>query len=315
MAVKRDEIVQLLRERVLAGLASGRLTRGDRLASARDAAAEMDVDPRVVLAAYRVLAADGLVELRERSGIFVAAPPRPSGTPILSAPWVVDVLTEAVTRGVPAAEVPRWLRLSLESVRMRALVVALTVDQTAGMASELHDSFGVEAVGMESERVLAGAALPPGHPFDFVVTTTGSHAAGQHAATLADAPLIVAGVRTDLIGGEWRSLLGTPAYVVVADARFGDNVRNFFRDTPGAANLHVLVAGRDDMSVIAPGAPTYLTRAARDRLAGTVMPGRAVTSARVFDAASVRDILQFVVRANLAAIERRQTQSRPAGPR
>src|SRR4051812_16417302 len=200
LAGKRDDIAQQLRDRVLTGLSSGRLARGDRLPSARDVAAELDAAPRVVLAAYRVLAADGLVEPRERSGIFVSAPPRPTGVPILSAPWVVDVLTEAVTRGVPALEVPRWLRLTLESERLRALVVAATIDQVAGMVGELRDSFGVEAVGMEADRVAAGAALPRGAPFDFVVTTQGSAEAGRTAATAAGAPVLVAGVRTDLIG-------------------------------------------------------------------------------------------------------------------
>jgi DNA-binding transcriptional regulator YhcF (GntR family) len=307
LVAKRDDIIHLLRERVLGGLASGRLVRGDRLSSARDVAAELGADPRVVLAAYRVLAADGLVELRERSGIFVAALPRPNGVPILSAPWVVDVLTEAVTRGVPAMEVPRWLRLTLESERLRALVVSTTIDQIAGMVGELRDSFGVEAVGIEADRVLAGGALPRGARFDFVVTTQGSIDAGRKAAEVADAPLLVTGVRTDLIGGEWRTLLGALAFVVVADPRFADTVRTFFSDTPGVDNLRVLVVGHDDLSTVPAGAPTYLTRAARERLAGTALPGRSVTSARVFDASSVREILTVVVRANLAALERRPT--------
>jgi DNA-binding transcriptional regulator YhcF (GntR family) len=311
LVAKRDDIVQQLRERVLSGLASGRLARGDRLASARDVAAELGADPRVVLAAYRVLASDGLVELRERSGIFVSAPPRPTGVPILSAPWVVDVFTEAVTRGVPAMEVPRWLRLTLESVRLRALVVAATIDQVAGMVGELRDSFGLEAVGMESDRVLAGVAPPRGATFDLVVTTQGSAEAGRKAADAAGVPLLVAGVRADLIGGEWRALLGAPAFVVVVDARFGEAVRGFFKETPGSHNLRFLVLDQDDLSVIPAGAPTYLTRAARDRLAGGPLPGRAVTSARVFDAASVREILSVVVRANLAVLERRQ----PTEPR
>ena len=307
MAAKRDDIANQLRERVLSGLASGRLTRGDRLPSARELAVELDADPRVVLAAYRVLAGDSLVELRQRSGIFVAAPPRPVGVPILSAPWIVDVLTEAVTRGVPAMEVPRWVRLSLESVRLRAVVVAATIDQVAGMVGELRDSFGVEATGVEGGNVTASAIS--GRAPDFVVATAGSAAEARVAAEAFGAPLLIAGVRTDLIGGEWRKLLGTPVFVVVADARFGETVRAFFADTPGVANLTILVAGRDDVSTIPANAPTYLTRAARDRLVGATLPGRSVTSARVFDASSVREILGFVVRANLAAIERRQASA------
>src|SRR5688500_9384713 len=60
-----------LRQRIVAGLHLGTLNAGDRLQSVRQVATEFGVNPRVVMAAYRQLAAEGLVRMRSRSGVFV----------------------------------------------------------------------------------------------------------------------------------------------------------------------------------------------------------------------------------------------------
>src|SRR5438128_1594412 len=65
---RRTEIAEVMRRRVLGGVASGTLRRNDRLPSARELASEFDVDPRLVLSAYRVLSREGIVEIRRRSG-------------------------------------------------------------------------------------------------------------------------------------------------------------------------------------------------------------------------------------------------------
>ncbi len=315
MARRREDITELLRQRVLGALSSGTLSRGDRLPSTRELAAELEADPRVVLAAYRTLAADGLVELRPRSGIYVAAPARAAGVPILSAPWIVEILAQAVARDIPAVETPNWFRLAIESVRLRAFVAATTIDQVVGMVGELRDGFGVEASGLSDEQLrgFADGQLPAAvRRADLVVTTQAMEATVRAAVASLGVPIVVAGVRTDLIGSEWRTLLAAPTYVVVCDARFGYSVREFFSDTPGSANLRVVVLGRDDPSTIPGDATVYLTRAAREHLAGRLLPGRIVESARVFDAESVRAILDIVVRANLAALERRGGVGAPA---
>ena len=68
----REGIAEVLRGRILRGLHSRSLASGDRLPSARELGAEFDIDHRVVLAAYRELASEGLIELRQRGGIYVA---------------------------------------------------------------------------------------------------------------------------------------------------------------------------------------------------------------------------------------------------
>src|SRR5512133_537034 len=134
---RRVEIADLMRRRVLGGVAVGTLRRHDRLPSARELAAEFDVDPRLVLAAYRVLAREGLVDIRRRSGIYVAGTPSVPGGPVVVADgWVVDVLFAGIERGLAAPRLGDWLRRCVTTRRLRAAVVALAYDQLEGLCGE-----------------------------------------------------------------------------------------------------------------------------------------------------------------------------------
>jgi DNA-binding transcriptional regulator YhcF (GntR family) len=116
MPHRRDAISDALRQRLVTGLHLGVLRQGDRLPSVRALAAEFDADPRVALAAYRVLEAEGLVEVRARSGIYVARTAASGGEMLPQlAEWVVGVLVEALSRGVPAVEFPERVRRCLET--------------------------------------------------------------------------------------------------------------------------------------------------------------------------------------------------------
>ena len=64
--------VGVLRQRIAGGLQRGAMQPGDRLPPTRELSADLAADPRVVSAAYRTLADEGLVEIRPRAGVFVA---------------------------------------------------------------------------------------------------------------------------------------------------------------------------------------------------------------------------------------------------
>jgi DNA-binding transcriptional MocR family regulator len=68
MPARREQIREILRQRVISGLHLGILSPGERLPSARDTARELGADYRVVVAALRALERDGLVEVRPRVG-------------------------------------------------------------------------------------------------------------------------------------------------------------------------------------------------------------------------------------------------------
>ena len=111
MPSRRAAIAETLRQRVVAGLHLGTLEPGHRLPSLRVLGAELRTDPRVVMAAYRQLAAEGLVRLRPRSGVFVEAPPRRDEEMLPEvAAWVVDVFLRGLSRDIPRLDHPVPLR-------------------------------------------------------------------------------------------------------------------------------------------------------------------------------------------------------------
>lgn len=307
-------MVETLRRRVLRGVHAGALSPGDRLPSARELERDFDTDHRVILAAYRQLATEGLVELRQRGGIYVAGRASDGSVPAPPEGWLIELFAQGVAREVPLPELHEWLRRAAGTVRLRAAVVASTADQSTGLARELRDDYGIDSV-LVDPSVLADAARAPGGAGDApsevrhadLLVTTEAHAerVGALAAALGK-PCVATMVRPDLIGAEWRLLLKRPVYVLVADAHFVDALRKFFADTPGAENLRPLVVGRDDLDVIPEDAPTYVTRSARDALGDTPIRGQILPTARVFSADAARQLITFVVRTNLDALTARR---------
>lgn len=306
MAVSRELIVDTLRGRVLRGLQAGTLEPGERLPASRDLAAEFDVDYRLVIAAYKTLADEGLVELRPRGGIYVASAGAPQGgIPALPERWLAELLTEALAREIPGPELHEWLRRSVETLRLRAVVITTTLDQGYGLCRELRDDFGMDADALLADAVRASDETPlPLRRADLILTTD-AHAdwVGTRASELRK-PVIVIQVRPELAGGEWALLLRRPVYAVVASVEFGEMLRRFYAAVPGIENLHVVVHGRDDLQQIPPGAPTYVTQRVRAQLGDTRIPGRILPAARTIAASSAREIFSFIVRSNIEAMSR-----------
>ena len=73
---------------------------------------------------------------------------------------------------------------------------------------------------------------------------------------------------------------------------------------PEVQNLRILVVGRDDMTTIPEGAPTYITQRARKGVAEVALRGRIMPAARTISSESARELFAFIVRSNLAAMSR-----------
>ena len=230
----KDAIAELLRGRVLRGLHARALVSGDRLPSARELGAELDTDHRVVLAAYRELADEGLVELRQRGGIYVAR--RDDALiPTPGVDWMVDTLIQGLGREVPIVEFHDWFRRAVGTLRLHATVVQGSHDQIAGMCRELFDDYGLEAAGLDAADLAEPSAtlIADLRRTDLLVTTPGYESLVRRVGERIGVPVVVADVRPDLLGGEWRMLLRQPVYVTAPRSDAVEVVRELMGKIPG----------------------------------------------------------------------------------
>ena len=318
---RRQGITDALRQRLLGALASGALRDGARLPSTRELARDLKADPRVVAEAYRALAGEGLVELRPRSGVFLStrSAPGAGGAPQGATPhWLAEVIADGIRRGVPATALADAFDAATRTRSLTGAVIAATADQASGLARELRDDFGVQAIGILAEDLPGFEEdeldeLPRGLTRAHLLV--GTERTDPHVSRLADRlgiPHVTIDMRPDLLSPDWRLLLTRVTYAVIADARFATLVHTFVDGAEGARNLRVLVAGQDDLSVIPPDAPTYITEAARERIGRHRLPGRLVTPARTLSDTSTRAIALAVVQAQLAPARGRGARRAPA---
>jgi DNA-binding transcriptional regulator YhcF (GntR family) len=310
MPRRRGAITTALRQRVVAGLHLSVLKQGDRLPSVRTLALELDADPRVVLAAYRQLEVEGLVEVRARSGSYVAQTVV-SASEMLpqTAGWVVDVLVQALSRGVPAIEFPERVRRCLETLRLRTVCIECNTDQIADLCEELRRDYGLDTSGVDTATLKAEEVPYEVRRADLLVTTRFHAGDVQRLAERLEKPWIVVSLRTDFLTETARLLEQGPVYFVATDPRFADKLRLTFASTAHSDNLRPLIVGRDDLAQIPEGAPTYVMQAARAELGDLPLLTRVIPAPRVFSSDSARELLSFIVRSNLAAIAAQEARS------
>nr|MBA3659255.1 GntR family transcriptional regulator [Gemmatimonadales bacterium] len=211
---RRAQIADLLRTRLFTGLHLGLLRHQGRLPSVRELARELDANPRVVLAAYRTLAQEGLVELRSRSGVFMApAGRRNHATADGRSDWMVDVLVQGLTRGMSAPILAEGLQRCLETLRLHAVVVECNEDQLYSVPAELKRDFGLETTAIDVAALDQGGR-PPAllRRADLLVTTPFHKTAVERLADSLGTPKIVITMCTDLFTEVGRLLSTMPVY-------------------------------------------------------------------------------------------------------
>jgi DNA-binding transcriptional regulator YhcF (GntR family) len=300
MAAARPDIVEALRQRFFSGLHLGLLSPGQRLPSIRELAEELHVDRRIILAAYRELEREGLVELRERSGIFFApgATPAPKRVSALEE-WTVDVLHSAVTRNITVPGFRELLLAHTETRDLRVACIECNDDQTAALCAEVRTEYGLETDAFDVDALLDDRT--PARTLaraDLLVTTPFHAGEVQELAARAKKPWIAITYRADVFAEIARLLPLGPVYFVVTDPRFARKVHKIYANSDASQNLRVLLAGVDEVSAIPVDAPVYLTRTARGRLGGDALLARVAPEMRSFSPESARQLLLFLVTTN-----------------
>lgn len=296
-----DELRQRLRRRIVGQVHVGRLGPGHRLPSIRRLAAEWDVDHRALAAAYRSLEADGLVEVRAGSGVYVA-PAGPEGTLPDTERWLAEVLVEGWTRRSSRGETGRLVE-RCTATRLQCAVVESNEDSMVALAAELEDHFSLEVVRVEIEP--DAGALDPSllTEVDLVATSVFHADLARRAAGEAKKPVVVSVVNPELADALDRRLSRGSVTGVIADPRFRARGEAFLAETSHAGR--VCFVDVDQLAFAMPEvdledtANVLITRAARRRLG---MPEYHLVPppATVVSIATARELSRLIVRLALA---------------
>lgn len=306
-----DALSDRLRDRILNALHLGQLRPGDRLPSIRTLWREMGVDHRVVAQAYRTLEQEGLVEVRGRSGVYLA-PQDQFGGELLAetARWLAGVLVEAWKRRMSILDMPDLVRRCTQSVRLRCLCVESNVDQMTAYMSELEEQFGLDPM----PHYISPVPLPrPDRSVEFhavedalrqvdLVVTTSHHARlVRKAAENVGIPAVVLTVNPEVVETIQRRLKEGPLTVVAVEPSFGDRMRALYtEDEPDRIRL-VLAGDGDAVARLDPDEPVLLTRAARQRLGDGAQLPLLLPHSPTFSPHTARELLGVIIRLNLEA--------------
>lgn len=178
-----EQVERHLRYRIVGLLHVGRLKRGDLLPSIRSLAKETGADHRAVAGAYRVLEAEGLVEIRPGSGVYLAGDASAGILQSETDRWLSSVLLEGWSRRIARADLAALIDRCAGS-RVRCACIESNEDHMIAVAAELEDDFSLDV-----QAVLVSPAAEPASILaqalsqsDLVVTTVFHEAAGRAAA-------------------------------------------------------------------------------------------------------------------------------------
>jgi PAS domain S-box-containing protein len=295
------DLTERMRTGIAAGLFLGHLKVGDRLPSIRDVARHTGEDHRCVSAAYRRLATEGVVEIRNRHGVLVAAggeaPEMPSAE---TAEWLAGVIGDAARLQVKVTQLPELVRRWTAEAPVRCLCVDGTEDGLAALQAEMHGQWGFEvqrflAGGTESSRRDALAAAVRAAD---VAVTTPFHAHLVHAAArTAGVPVVVLDADHEMVAAAEARLRSGALTAVVADARYGDRLRCL----TGGERLQVVLADDEaGLAALEPAQPVLMTRAAQQRASGRPLR-LLVPVSPAFSPSRARELAAVLIRRNLRA--------------
>jgi GAF domain-containing protein/DNA-binding transcriptional regulator YhcF (GntR family) len=302
-----------LRKRLTNALHHGHLCAGDRLPSIRELCRALGDPHQAVVGAYRTLGAEGWVDLRSRSGAYVAGQNRLESALTAEAPlWLAGVLTEAWDHGIRIPRVPEIVQRWTAGIKLRCACLESNTDDLVALTGELTEHFGLDARPVHLDRVTRrGAAAPldaEEYPAelraaDLLVTTAFHAPIARDVAQALGKPLAVASLNTEVIHEVEARLRVGPLTVICADPRFGERMTELGGGRYRDRIRLVLVSDRAMLEQLDPADPVLLTRAAHQEI-GNVNLRRLVPPSRLFSRSFARTIIETTIRLNIEA-ERR----------
>jgi DNA-binding transcriptional regulator YhcF (GntR family) len=309
--IEKPSVTARIRDRIVSDLHRGRIRAGDRLPSIREVVQEAGVDHRAAAEAYRVLEEEGLVEVRGRSGVYVAAQERIGGM-LLSetSRWLAAVMAESWKRGIMIPQLPELLHRCTRSVPLRCAFVESNEDHMLAFVTELGAGFGLHCTPVYLQAHPSIGADPAfdaarlRHEIagaDMVATTAFHGALVRQAAESAGIPTVVVSAVPELgIAVERRLREAGRLTVVCADRSFGERIRTVYGGDTDRERIRIVLA--DDSWAVAqlnPSEPVLLTRAARRRLLDDAGLTMLLPHSPTVSFESAREVAELVIRLNM----------------
>lgn len=304
-------LVKRLRSDIVTRVHFGHLDPGGQLPSYRELSEQWGIDHRMIGRAYRVLEGEGLVEIRGRSGVFLAEQDHLGGElPAETARWVArEVLAEAWLRRIKIPELPELIRKCTASVKLGAACIESTEDHRYLLCHELREWFGLETAGVPAsalpeqgpECALETVAVDtlPSHvrEADLLVTTR-SHA--HQVKAVAEAlgkPYTVVSMHSLAVELVQAWLRKGILVVVCVDPCFGDRLKVLAGPERHDRVRIVLTRDTKALRALDPEEPVFISNAASAQLDGH--PPSILKDVPAFSAESAAELAYVLIRLNM----------------
>lgn len=300
-----DDLTGRIRDRIVSAIHGRQLNPGDRLPRYREVAEEFGVDLRRVARAYRQLESEGLVEVRSRSGVFVAPQERIGGEVLAeTARWMVQVLADAWSRRMALGDFPDFVRRCIATVPVRCACIDATVDQREALCTELRDEFGFDTFPVDAGRLPPageGGRAPELDGADLLVTTVYHAGVVREWATALDKPTIVVQLDCAMLRRLLDRLETGELTVVCVDLEFVERVRRPGARANGGSVRGVAVADQAALAALPRDELVMITGAAKRRLSHGNLP-LALVFGPALSRETAHELIEALLRFNLEAI-------------
>ena len=304
-------LLERMRGRLIGEIHLGHLRVGDRLPSVRELARDLGADHRAVARAYHELEGEGLVEMRGRSGAYVAHQERLGGEVTEeTARWLTAVLGEAYRRRITIRDFPAFVARLTSRLPLRCACIESNLDSSAALAGQLREEFGLEVQELSARlvddvgrRKRVEVAELPGELRDaHLMVTSTFHAKGARVVAEAlEKPLVVMTVAAESSELIQRRLRQGRLSVIVADPAYGERFGALYGPTTAAADgIHVVhAADADAVRRLDRSEPVVATRSARRLLPDLEVP-LLLPRYPSISSESAHELIALLIRLNLA---------------
>lgn len=302
MPERAARLAELLRERLLWGLYVGIIRIGDRFPSVREIASRYDVDSRTALRACRSLAADGLLDMRHRSGMYVTVPACTEAAVQGAQRPIADLFLAGISAGIPPVQLAERLTSSLSRRRLRVACVGGTVHEAMAVAEMAARDFGVDSFALLGDALTGNApntcsARNALRSADASLTTVFFLPAIRQALEPLARPVFVATL--EAVDRDEFCSRDEPLHLVLATRQWADRALAALDRTRAVHNLRLYVAGEDDLERIPRDVPVYVTAAAAPLISRAFANGRQVRDLRyTLDRGNARALIHTIVAAS-----------------